>query len=230
MKICTYNIWDDTTRSDIRLKLLVKEINKHNIDLLALQEVRDKETFDLIKEQTGFTFGHYYEGLGILSKFDIQLINTHASDNNFLMRVTYEDTSFTNVHLDWKEESNRMNGIHQYFKWLDEFILYDEFLLGDFNSIPESKIHFELLVVEFEDLHREYCHNINEIPLPTLDMVNNPRWRGENTDEEPYRFDWVMLNTEGKYSIKKAGLIGTEEEDGIAPSDHYAVLIDIDFN
>ena len=59
-------------------------------------------------------------------------------------------------------------------------------------------------------------------------MKNNPRWRNIKTDELPSRYDWVILNTVNKYSIKDVKLIGVEETNSKTPSDHYGVLVDID--
>lgn len=228
MKIATYNIWDDERDFDIRLKLLVKELNKYEIDILAMQEVKNQEVFDYIKIETGYQFGYYFEGLGFLSNIEIKLQKTYSEENNYILRVSAGEVGFTTLHLDWKEQHIRIKGLDAYFDILEEDCLDAEFLLGDFNDVPEDKIHFELIMSEFIDLHQSYAHSINEIPLPTLDMVNNPRWRNQETDEEPCRFDWVMLNTINKFEIKSVFLIGTDEENEVTPSDHYGVLVDIE--
>lgn len=228
MKICTYNIWSADTNFNTRLELLIYELKKHEIDIIALQEVKDELTFNHIKNESKFQFGFYYNGLAFLSRYDIKLENTHSEDNNYILRVSYNNTSFTTVHFDWKNKETRNKGLNQYFTMLDNHILDNEFVLGDFNDVPEEQIHFELTMSDFTDLHQTYCHSLNEIPLPTLDINNNPRWRNLDTDETPSRFDWIMLNTDIEYKIRNAELIGTEEKNGVTPSDHYGVLVNID--
>lgn len=228
MKIASYNIWNDDSNFDRRLKLLLIELKKYDIDILALQEVKNEDTFTRILKQSDFKYGQYYEGLGFLSNYDIKVHNTYSQNNNFILRVVYKDTSITNVHLDWKQESIRLEAIEVFFNMLDEYSLDTEFVIGDFNDIPEEKLHFELVIQDFVDMHREFSHSVNELPRATLDIQNNPRWRNVETQELPSRFDWIMLNTVKEYSIEDVRLIGVEEVDGITPSDHYGVLATID--
>ena len=228
MNIATYNIWDSNTNFTTRLELLIIELNKHNIEILALQEVKDIKTFNYIKEESKFPFGFYFDGLAILSKYDIQLQTTYSENNNYLLRVTYNNIAITNVHLDWEKEANRLLGLDQYFGLLEEEIQDTEIILGDFNDIPEELIHFELVSSGFIDTHQEYAHKRNLIPQPTLDIEHNPRWRNTDTTETPYRFDWIMINTESNIEIHNVFLIGTEETNEITPSDHYGLFLEVD--
>lgn len=228
MKICTYNIWNSEKNFNIRLELLVKEINDNNTDIIALQEVKDDTTFNYIKAKSTFENGIYYKGLGFLSNYDIKLDNTYNEHNNFLLRVSSNNTSFTNIHLDWEKKENRVKGIDAYFDLLEIGNYDNEFLLGDFNDIPEDNIHYDLIMNDFCDIHKDYTHSINKYPMPTLDMLNNPRWRNTKTDEQPSRCDWIMLNTVNSVNIKSATLIGIKEVNSITPSDHYGVMVDID--
>lgn len=228
MKICTFNIWDSETSFTKRLDLLIEEINKNEIDIIALQEVRDEKTFNAIKSKTNFNFGIYYKGLAFLSNFEIKEFEKESSNNNFLLRVVTNDTSFTNVHLDWKTKQNRLFGLDTYFNMLEKNALDNEFVLGDFNDIPEDQIHFDLIMSDYTDIHQMFSHSSNELPLPTLDIENNPRWRKKKTDEDPARFDWIMLNTINTFKIKSVKLIGVEETNGVTPSDHYGVFTEVE--
>jgi len=230
MKICTFNIWNADTNFNKRLELLVKEISNHSIDILALQEVKNETTFNHIKTKTEFEYGFYYEGLAFLSNYEIKEYEKSNKDNNFILRVVYKDSSFTNVHLDWKNKETRVIGIDTYYDMLEKNAFENEFLLGDFNNIPEDQLHFDLVMSDYTDIHQTYSHSINELPLPTLDMDNNPRWRNHKTDEVPCRFDWIMLNTIKDFNINEVKLVGTEEVNGITPSDHYGIISDIDID
>lgn len=228
MKICTYNIWNSDINFETRLDLLIKELNNKKIDIVALQEVKDETTFNHIKTNLNFDYGIYFDGLGFLSNYDIKLNTTYSENNNFLMRVTYKNTSFTNIHLDWEKKENRVKGIDAYFDLLEIDNNDHEFLLGDFNDIPEDNIHYDLIMNDFYDVHKDYTHSTNDLPMPTLDMEHNPRWRNTNTEEQPSRCDWIMLYSSNKVKVTDAKLIGTKEVNGIAPSDHYGVLADVD--
>ena len=227
MKICTYNIWDDSTNFSKRVELLIQELNNNEIDFLALQEVKDEHTFNHILSSTNFDYGLYYEGLAVMSKQPLKKLETLTINNSYIQRVQIDDFAFTNVHLDYELMENKIKGINKALDFIEDNTQDHEIILGDFNDSPDNRIHFDLCLDNFTDLHKEYCHNINEHPLPTLDFDNNPRWRVNSTDEVPVRFDWIMLNTDSSFTISKASIIGTKETNNITPSDHYGVLVDV---
>jgi endonuclease/exonuclease/phosphatase family metal-dependent hydrolase len=227
MRLCTYNIWNSENKFETRLDLLVIELSDKKIDLLALQEVKDEITFKRIKKKLNYNTGIYYNGLGFLSNYDIAFSSSYTDNNNYLLRVTYKNTSFTNVHLDWGKIENRVYGLDAYFTMLETNVFDTEFILGDFNDTPQGKLHHELVMSAFDDVHKTYSHSKNDYPLPTLDTLHNPRWRNNKTKDEPSRFDWIMLNTTTEYSIENTTLIGTKEFNQITPSDHYGVMSDI---
>lgn len=227
MKLLTYNIWEDNKDFSKRKELLIKEINSLDIDYIAFQEVKKLTHLNYIIENTDFKYGYFYEGLGFISKHKLKQTKTFNEDNNFIQRLTYENIAFTNLHLDWRDESKRRKGLSTVIDFIEEDPQVYEFILGDFNSSPESTIHFELLMDDFTDIHKSYCHQTNDVPLPTLDFDTNPRWRGKEDKKEPLRVDWVLLNTEEKFTINNAQIIGTNQTNGKTPSDHYGVLVDL---
>ncbi len=227
MKICTYNIWNSEQNFNQRLKLLLNELNGLDIDILALQEVKSEEVYKHLLTHSNFKYGEYFDGLAILSKTEIRLTNKMEINNSFLMRVVIDGISITNVHFDWENKSNRTLGLDSYFDMIEEHSLDTEILLGDFNDVPEEQLHYELINCDFLDIHQRYAHSKNQLPLPTLDIINNPRWRDEETSEVPCRFDWIMLNTINQLEINNVSLIGVNETKGLTPSDHYGVLTDI---
>jgi len=229
MKICTYNIWNDSKDFSKRIELLVQEINNNDVDFIALQEVKDEETFKTIQSQTHFQYGFYYNEIGVLSKNPLNEVVTHNKDNCYIQRVFMGNIAFTNVHLDYKVPSNRAEGIYTVLDFIEENQKDIEIILGDFNETPDDSIHFDLILDNFHDLHKEYAHQINEIPLPTLDFQTNPRWVSSPSLSEPLRCDWIMLYTDQKYKINTAKIIGTKQTNNITPSDHYGVLVDIVF-
>jgi endonuclease/exonuclease/phosphatase family metal-dependent hydrolase len=230
MKLCTFNIWNDKTNFEKRLELLIDEINQYDIDIVGLQEVKNKEVLNKIKTETHFAYGFYFDGLGILSKYEIKLDKTYSKDNNYILRTVYNDLGITVVHLDWKALSNRMNGLEAYFDMLEIEMFDTEIILGDFNDNDESELHYELVANDFIDIHQRYSHTFDLVPKATLDTINNPRWKNSTIEEEPERFDWVMVNSMNELEINKVELVGTAEIEGNTPSDHYGILVDIKIN
>jgi endonuclease/exonuclease/phosphatase family metal-dependent hydrolase len=57
MKIATYNIWNNDKDFDTRLDLLVKVIIEANLDIIALQEVRNEEVVKFITSKS--SLNHY---------------------------------------------------------------------------------------------------------------------------------------------------------------------------
>ena len=255
MRICTYNIWNADTNFDKRLVLLIEEIKKHDIDILALQEVRDKDVVDKIADECGFSesFWKKYddenEGLAILSKSKMLHRWTNwddGTDNHdsgaLCTTVEHKGKKLTlvNVHLDYESRDNRETELINCLEYLETQASDYKFFLGDFNSYEESRLHrfmrrLEPLMARNEDwidLGEAYKSRVDKPLKATLDFVNNPRWKGQNSLERPGRFDWIMLQNIGikKYpKLINYQLLGTKETDGMTPSDHYGVMIELDF-
>lgn len=228
MKIATYNIWNERKNFDKRLDILIGVLNTVEIDYLALQEVKNEKTLLYILEHTPFLYAYRENGVAFLSKHKCKLEEKATFDNNEIIRLSFEEFGFTVVHYDWEFEKNRMNGHNKVMDMIEKNCMDHEFVLGDFNASPDSKLHFEMILDDFSDLHQQYCHELNEIPRPTLDFVNNPRWRGKEVDEEPVRFDWIMLNSVSNFTVTNASVFGDKLVNGYTASDHYGVVVELD--
>ena len=255
MKICTYNIWNSDINYNSRLELLTNVINENRIDIIGLQEVRDENAIKFIKDNCGFEYSVWKkysdceEGLGILSKYPIAYSETNWDNkeevhNSGVMRIIIDykgiSIGLTNVHLDYKSALNREIEIVEAMKRIDSSISEYEFILGDFNSYPNSSIYryltgqqsLENHVVSYIDLHKSYSLK-NKINLDvTLDFNNNPRWDNERPLDISGRFDWILIKNpypKKSPSLNEVKIIGDEIVNGITPSDHYGVLCDIDF-
>ncbi|QVK20686.1 endonuclease/exonuclease/phosphatase family protein [Mycoplasmatota bacterium] len=238
MKLCTFNIWNSNTDFNSRMNLLSKLIKENEIDILALQEVRDESIVKKLADNCGYKFYNFSNytnyGLAILSKFPIRDIKTNfesASVHNSLVQrciVSINDfeVGVTNVHLDYASEENRLLGLDEALDLIENNTNIFEVLLGDFNVDSESNIHFELRMDEFVDIYQSYCFKRNIFPEPTLDF-NNPRWKNEEINQTPGRFDWIFVHTSNDYKIVHSELIGKDETNGITPSDHYGVVAEI---
>ena len=255
MKICTYNIWNDETNYSKRMDLLIKKINEKNIDIIALQEVKNKEIVNKIKEECGFNYicwEKYHdreEGLAILSKYEMTNKWTNWSKstiihNSRLMcintKVNGKILSIMNVHLDWESMQNREIELLKAIDYLKSQDTDYKIMLGDFNSYQDSRTYRFMTKLEpldgrmeyWIDLAEAYCIRNNKPLEVTLDFINNPRWKDVTSLERPGRFDWIMLHGYYKHADPKLyeyEVIGKEIVNGITPSDHYGIVIGIDF-
>ena len=189
MKICTLNIWNSDINFDKRIALVEDLINLHQIDILALQEVRNENIAKKIAEKASMKhcvysqYLDYGEGLAIISKYPIDhVVNNfeEATDYNSgiqrgVIQIQDYEIGITNVHLDYKLEENRLLGLDKAFDLIESNTKEIEILLGDFNVDAESNIHFELRMDDFDDLYQTYCFKRNILPELTIEFDNNPR-------------------------------------------------------
>lgn len=253
MKVVSYNIWNNDTNYSKRIDLLVSLLKDEEIDILALQEVRDINVVQRIKNECQFE--HYYwkeyfdciEGLAVLSKYPIISSWTNWDDTedvhnsgimNVILNIDGLKIGVTNVHLDYKHSYNREIEIVKAVKMVEELEVDYNMMLGDFNTYPNSVIHSYLSgcqsIMEHStswiDLAEAYSLKYGATTEITLDFYNNPRWDKEYTLEIPGRFDWIMLKNPYPSKcpmLKDYRLIGNHRINGITPSDHYGVLCNI---
>ena len=254
MKIATYNIWNEKSNINPRTPPLIQEINRIDADIIALQEVLPTCWEELIK-QTGYPYHQYNlfpnrgDGLAFLSKYPLDshffLYNSPAFCNSYALYVTFQYNgsrfSATNVHLPWDSvlaREKQIVAINQYIRQQKEALDFS-ILLGDFNSTENSSVHRFLLREQsllgheaiWDDLASEQAKRNNTTVPATLDFATNPRWK----DEAPtpgWVVDRILINGEyGYYTTTEVCLFGTtiSPHTGLAPSDHYGVLANIDF-
>lgn len=256
MKIATYNIWNSNCNFNIRLKLLCKLLVNCNADIIAIQEVKNKEVVDYIKDQCKYEYSlwkKYYDqnqGLAILSKYPVVFAETNWEKesnvhNSFVLRtiIDYNNKKIgvTNLHLDYESALNRETEIVKAIKMIETYNKSDyELLLGDFNSYTESSVYRYLTgkqslnnhATNWIDLYEIYAAKTGIKPRATLDFFNNPRWDNENVMEIPGRFDYIMLKSpypKKNPILNSVNIIGDNRELELTPSDHYGVICDIDF-
>jgi len=260
MRFATYNVWNEDEKGvGIRFEQLIQEITNVNADIIALQEVTTKfyqDAVNALKIYQYSVFRNYSgedEGLAIFSKSpfeDCTFLDTYAEYSrsnalNALLKVGKATFSVTNVHLPWdsikvKEEQavaiDRF--IHEQREAADYFIM-----LGDFNCSPNSSVHRFLVGDqtlygnESKPYWLEVSSNFailnNTVLLPTLDCINNPRWKGKNSIYVPENCDRIYIMDNWNYfAFKNVQLFGTEISPvtKLCASDHYGVMADIDLS
>lgn len=255
MKLGSYNIWNHDTNYDTRMDLLINLIKEEKFDILVLQEVRDEDIVNKIVQKCNYKFSYWkkyfdcQEGMAIFSNHEILKTWTNWDENEdvhnsglMFAQIKYNDAciGIMNVHLDYKYASNREIEILKATEYLKNIDSDYKFLLGDFNSPPNSSIYRYLTGNQslnncnttWNDLGAVYCYRHNIKPTPTLDFVNNPRWMGKESLYIPETFDFILIEEaypKDNPKLINYRVIGKDHIDGITPSDHYGVAVDVKF-
>ena len=72
MRIATYNIWNCEENNELRFARITDELVKINADIIALQEVPNKNYFDILLKNTKYEYGVFHslggedEGLSVI--------------------------------------------------------------------------------------------------------------------------------------------------------------------
>lgn len=173
-------------------------------------------------------------------------INAH----NAIFEVGGIRFSFTNVHLPWDSALAK----EQHIVAIQKFIRTQKdkahffILAGDFNCGIDSSVHRFLLGDSslrdceakpyWNDLSGIHAALNNYKTIPTLDCTNNPRWRDEKSNWVPSVVDriYLMECMEGcawdyDWNITEVTVFGKDisHKTELAPSDHYGVLVSVEF-
>ena len=263
MRFATYNVWYPNI--NIRAEQLLAEIDKVDADVIGLQEV-PPAFYEEIVQKSKYKHCKYVlyvdepeeekMGLAFLCKHPIiehfSLFGSAENGNSIAQNIIFEAGgirfSVTNVHPPWDSALAKEKQIVA----VDRFVHAQKdkahffVLLGDFNSTLNSSVHRYLLGDQsllgneskpyWNDLAGSHAALNHYTVAPTLDFVNNPRWRGENTVYIPDTCDriYVMESFHWDYSfrLQDVNVFGTEisPKTGYAPSDHYGVLAEANFS
>ena len=272
MRVATYNVWNSTANWEQRLAAIVEELGVLGADIVALQEA-PTEAFPgralaaYLEVETGYRHVLHLpydvepddterpEGLALLSRWPVRGVWTNWSGgattyNNaaarFHVEVADRRMGITNIHLDWQDQSRRVEAMADIVDRLIAPHPADvEILCGDFND------HEGGPVAVFLEGHAEggegqpeaagararwrwldaVASSVGPAAAPiTLDFLENPRWAGGEVSERPGRFDRIYLrDTVPARTVMASGLFGRRPANrfGIIPSDHYGVFVDL---
>lgn len=247
MKIATYNIWDSDMGMPMRFHQLIDEISRMKADITCLQEVSDDEKHHSFSKLCGYDYSHWQAqtGLSILSRYPIDKTDDFEYGTSACIQLENKSLLVINVHLPWERASLREKAIVAIVKRASNIKADYTLITGDFNSSANSSV-YRFLTNEQSLLGADaYYFDLAEVSaemtgtktLATLNFRENPRWgiaEPENTIEVNQRFDWILLKNPYPAKLpelRNCTLFGTEitKETGLAASDHYGIMIEIDF-
>ncbi len=258
MKIATYNVWNENKGIGNRVDQLIDEITKVNADIIGLQEVTTHFFNNVLKIRTDYKdckFRKYDdedEGLAILSRYPLEecfFLNScveydYSRGLNVKFQVGQSKFSLMNVHLpsdSAKLQEKQIFAIDRYISIQKEQADYI-IMIGDFNGGIESSVHRYLVGEQtingdepcspWDEMSSSYAV-LNGLPLnPTLDCINNPRWKGKNSFYIPSVMDRInIMDSWIDKTLHSVENFGTDVSpvNNLCASDHYGVLAEVSF-
>lgn len=159
VKIATYNIWTSDRGMPARENQIVQEINALDADIIAIQEVKNKDMHERLIEGTGYNYSGFAphegkvianetyrldEGLAVYSKHPI----TYVKYIDYILIVVVEHKGnsilLANVHLPYDSVLAKEACIVKLIKETSEIAADFRFILGDFNCTETSSVHMYL--------------------------------------------------------------------------------------
>lgn len=247
MRIATYNIWDSEVGMPMRFRQLVEEIIGIHADIICLQEVRDCETHDNFALNCGYPYSCWQEqtGLSVFSRFPLEKSSDFEYGTSAYIQWEGKILLVVNIHLPWEKVSLREKAIVKIAADIANTRADYTLLMGDFNCSENSSVHRflkneqSLLGADayYFDLAEAFAEINGTKTTATLNFRENPRWgiaEPKNTIEINQRFDRIMLKNPYPADLpklQKCTVFGTgiSKESKLAASDHYGIMVDIDF-
>ena len=247
MRIATYNVWDSDTGMPVRFQQLVDEIIGLQTDIICLQEVSDCQIHDRLSSLCGYGNSHWQAqtGLSILSRYPIEKTINFKYATSAYIQFESKTILVINVHLPWEKASLREKAIVDIVESISSMQADYTLIMGDFNCSEESSVYRFLTNEQsllgadayYFDLAEVYAEMNGSKTLATLNFRKNPRWgiaEPQNTIEVNQRFDWILLKNPYPNKLpelKSCTMFGTKisEETHLAASDHYGIMVEIEF-
>ncbi|MBQ3053494.1 MAG: endonuclease/exonuclease/phosphatase family protein [Clostridia bacterium] len=130
---------------------------------------------------------------------------------------------FYNIHLDHKSDDAKILGISQVLNKVyqdNQNINYPTFILGDFNSVPESQTLSKC---------KEYTnYSIVDITKGLGETFHNFGGTGNTPNAQGLKIDYIFADINTAKSVKNV-YKWTDTIDGIYLSDHYPICCEVEF-
>ena len=257
MKIATYNVWNSDRGMPERENQIIDEVNALESDIIVLQEVRDKEFNERLLQGTNYKnycFAPHEgrvvtvepwrqkEGLAVYSKHPIK----YTKYSEYVLFVVVEHMGslilLVNVHLPWDSVIAQEECIVSIVKEISTISSDYRFILGDFNCSETSSV--QQYIKGLRSLNQtEVNHYWTDLALVaeeflgvrkemTLDLTNNPRWKGQSITDNSARVDCIFIHDcfpkpYPKLKVHRYFGKDVNEKTGFSASDHYGVFVDL---
>lgn len=253
MRLMTYNIWNYNRRWRLRREKIAHLIRAYHPDVVALQETRHDFRYergrgqgDQLAELTGyhttwevgqvyFPFPRVDEGLTILTRdspADVfrreltQYPHERGDDNRRVVlgvRIAHHagEVDVYNAHFSLSARVRVRNAMESH-----QFIANysgdrQAFLLGDLNALPDTlPIRYLLGQEEVEGLSADFV-DCWDLAHPGDEGFTYASWAPD------HRVDYALARGL-KARIAGAERIGMEGSDGVFPSDHIGIVVDLE--
>lgn len=248
MRLATYNIWNSALGMPKRQMQIVNEIKSIDADILGLQEVENKERHELLKLQTGYEYdcfvAHegYEEGLSIFSKYPIKFFKYLDSTLITVIEQLNKKILIVNVHLPYNSVKAKEKCMVDLINEISSIDADYRFIVGDFNASKTSSVYQFLsgdrtllnteVKVYWTDLSRVAEEYLNIESENTLDLMNNPRWKGQRITDVSSKVDYIFIHDcyPNEYpELRELVYFGKaiDDESGYCASDHYGIVADL---
>jgi endonuclease/exonuclease/phosphatase family metal-dependent hydrolase len=236
MRFMTWNVWgrfgDNWPR---RQRAIVSTLRAQRPDFVALQETWSVQVETLAAElgtSSAFAASRMPRdpdpdvrlGLGILSRFPLRAVEEHRlTDETIALRAEVplrtRGLHFVTSCLDWEENHHheRLSQAAALAELVSELkSAGDEVVVaGDLNA-PPDRPEIKLLLTELDD-----CWRAGE---GVTYSSRNP-YLGSGEWLEDHRIDYILAT--GDPMGCDSRVVGLDEDRGLPPSDHYAVVSDV---
>lgn len=258
MKIATFNVWNENKGVGKRGRQIIEEILNTGADLIALQEITPRFYQEQLQKLPQYPYSEYgkytdeEEGLAILSRYPfsdstfLHMDEKYANSCALNVLLCADDIriSITDVHLPWDSARVREEQIVAIDRFCRERREKADYfiVLGDFNCGINSSVHRFMTGEQTLNGNeaKPYWYEVSGVYAavkgralaPTLDCINNPRWKGKEATYAPENFDRIyVMDVRNGYRFDRVELFGTkvDPESGLCASDHYGVAAEIGF-
>lgn len=250
MKIATFNIWNSDRGMPLREQQIINELKALSSDIICLQEVKEEIYNKLTSEISEYKYSYYHhdiecDGLVVFSKYPI-LTKTHTK-YAILTTCEYANSIYlvVNVHLPSDSIMQQEQHIVEIIKEIESIDADFAILTGDFNCSENSSVHHYLTGERtlLNSAANSPWYDVAEVNADitntklenTLDIRNNPRWKGKKFTYTSSRLDRIYVRDtfpKAPPQLRYFSLFGKniDEQSGYCASDHYGVIAEVDFD
>ncbi len=245
MKILTLNTWQERGPWEKRWELILKGLEVHQADIVGFQEVFNMDWAKTVQEQSGYPYlavSGEHSGLIFLSRFKpleqkCLVMKTKSPTEDYLRYAFYVRVeagkgpiAVVNTHLSWKADEHEVRK-KQVLELVDFVDASARDLLtvivGDFNTDPDTE------AVRFLREKQKWVDAFGKVHPEAVGLTwdyKNPYAALEKKKMAERRIDYVFIRQpkESFQKICSAEVVFNQPSpEGIYPSDHFGVLVDI---